>query len=105
MGYEGETAEIKAWHERSRLSDRLPAISVSAMRKMRGAHDRVAKAESAGRNGRPLQCPGKGQGGCSRGYAHAEPVHTYIKALVIAEQQKIEFRKLGEIQRGRKHKS
>jgi site-specific DNA recombinase len=43
------------------------------------------------------RCPAKGQGGCSTVTRIAEPINTYIKALVIAEQQKIEFRKVEEL--------
>lgn len=43
------------------------------------------------------RCPAKGQGGCGKIARIAEPVNTYIKALVIAEQQKIEFRKLEDL--------
>ena len=40
------------------------------------------------------RCPGKGQGGCASVTRVAAPIHEYIKALVIAEQQKIQFRQL-----------
>jgi DNA invertase Pin-like site-specific DNA recombinase len=43
------------------------------------------------------RCPAKGQGGCSGIVRIADPINTYIKALVIAEQQKIEFRKLEDL--------
>jgi DNA invertase Pin-like site-specific DNA recombinase len=43
------------------------------------------------------RCPSKGQGGCGTVTRIAEPVNTYIRALVIAEQQKIEFRKLEDL--------
>jgi DNA invertase Pin-like site-specific DNA recombinase len=43
------------------------------------------------------RCPAKGAGGCSRVMRIAAPVNTYIKALVIAEQQKIQFRKLDDL--------
>lgn len=43
------------------------------------------------------RCPAKGAGGCSKVTRIAEPVNTYIKALVIAEQQKIQFRKLEDL--------
>lgn len=43
------------------------------------------------------RCPGKGQGGCGGVTRIAEPVNQYIKALVIAEQQKIQFRKLADV--------
>jgi DNA invertase Pin-like site-specific DNA recombinase len=43
------------------------------------------------------RCPAKGQGGCSGVTRIAAPVNAYIKALVIAEQQKIQFRKLEDL--------
>jgi len=43
------------------------------------------------------RCPAKGQGGCGTVTRIAEPVNTYIKALVIAEQQKIQFRTLEDL--------
>ena len=43
------------------------------------------------------RCPAKGQGGCSSVTRIAEPVNEYIKALVIAEQQKVQFRKLEDL--------
>jgi site-specific DNA recombinase len=43
------------------------------------------------------RCPSKGGGGCAKIMRRAEPVETYIKALVIAEQQKVEFRKLEDL--------
>lgn len=43
------------------------------------------------------RCPAKGQGGCGTVTRIAAPVNEYIKALVIAEQQKIQFRKLEDI--------
>ena len=43
------------------------------------------------------RCPAKGQGGCAGVTRAAEPVNQYVKALVIAEQQKIQFRKLEEV--------
>jgi site-specific DNA recombinase len=43
------------------------------------------------------RCPARGQGGCGTVTRLAGPVNTYIKALVIAEQQKIEFRKLEDL--------
>ena len=43
------------------------------------------------------RCPAKGQGGCGSVSRLAAPVNEYIKALVIAEQQKIEFRKLEDL--------
>lgn len=43
------------------------------------------------------RCPGKGQGGCGTVTRIAEPVNEYIKALVIAEQQKIQFSKLDDL--------
>lgn len=43
------------------------------------------------------RCPSKGQGGCGGVVRLAGPINTYIKALVIAEQQKIQFRKLEDL--------
>jgi DNA invertase Pin-like site-specific DNA recombinase len=43
------------------------------------------------------RCPTKGQGGCATVTRIADPVNTYIKALVIAEQQTIGFRKLEDL--------
>jgi site-specific DNA recombinase len=43
------------------------------------------------------RCPAKGQGGCSGVARLAEPINTYITALVIAEQQKIQFRELEDL--------
>jgi site-specific DNA recombinase len=43
------------------------------------------------------RCPAKGQGGCSGVTRLAAPVNAFIKALVIAEQQKIQFRKLEDL--------
>ncbi len=45
------------------------------------------------------RCPASGNGGCGGVTRVAEPVNTYIKALVIAEQQKIQFRKLEDLPR------
>ena len=42
-------------------------------------------------------CPAKGFGGCGSVTRLAAPVNEYIKALVIAEQQKIQFRKLEDL--------
>ncbi|MFD2415726.1 recombinase zinc beta ribbon domain-containing protein [Amycolatopsis pigmentata] len=38
------------------------------------------------------RCPGKGQGGCGGIARVAAPIDAYVKALVIAEQQKIQLR-------------
>lgn len=43
------------------------------------------------------RCPASGNGGCGGVARAAEPVNTYIRALVIAEQQKIQFRKLEDL--------
>jgi len=43
------------------------------------------------------RCPAKGNGGCGGVTRVAEPVNKYITALVIAEQQKIQFRKLEDL--------
>jgi site-specific DNA recombinase len=40
------------------------------------------------------RCPGDGAGGCGGITRVAAPVDAYIKALVIAEQQKIQFRQI-----------
>ena len=40
------------------------------------------------------RCPASGNGGCGGVTRAAEPVNKYVTALVIAEQQKIQFRKL-----------
>ena len=56
--------------------------------------------ERNNRKGGPREfyrCPAKGDGGCSGVKRLAEQIHEYIKALVIAEQQKIEFRKLEDL--------
>ncbi|MFI6500223.1 recombinase family protein [Nonomuraea typhae] len=42
-------------------------------------------------------CPAKGQGGCGGVTVLAAPVDAYIKALVVAEHQKIQFTKVKEI--------
>ena len=42
-------------------------------------------------------CPAKGFGGCGSVTRLAAPVNEYIKALVIADQQKIQFRKLEDL--------
>lgn len=43
------------------------------------------------------RCPSKGQGGCGTLTRIAEPVNAYVRALVIAEQQKIQFRRLEDL--------
>ncbi len=43
------------------------------------------------------RCPSKGEGGCGGVSRSAGPVNAYIKALVIAEQQTIQFRKIEEL--------
>ncbi|WP_410614036.1 recombinase family protein [Amycolatopsis sp. lyj-109] len=43
------------------------------------------------------RCPSKGQGGCASISRDAAPVDAYIRALVIAEQQKIQSRKLEKL--------
>ena len=43
------------------------------------------------------RCPSKGAGGCGGVTRAAKPVDTYIKALVIAEQQKGQFRKIEDL--------
>ena len=43
------------------------------------------------------RCPTKGAGGCGSITRIAAPINEYIKALVIAEQQTIQFRKLEDL--------
>lgn len=43
------------------------------------------------------RCPSKGQGGCGGIGRDAAPVDAYVRALVIAEQQTIQFRKVEEL--------
>ncbi|WP_113692954.1 recombinase family protein [Amycolatopsis albispora] len=43
------------------------------------------------------RCPSKGQGGCAGVTRNAAPVDAYVRALVIAEQQKIQSRKLEKL--------
>lgn len=43
------------------------------------------------------RCPASGNGGCGGVTRAAEPVNKYVTALVIAEQQKIQFRKLEDL--------
>jgi DNA invertase Pin-like site-specific DNA recombinase len=43
------------------------------------------------------KCPAKGLGGCGSVIRLAAPVNEYVKTLVIAEQQKIQFRKLEDL--------
>jgi site-specific DNA recombinase len=43
------------------------------------------------------RCPGNGSGGCGGTARLAAPVNEYIKALVIREQQKVQFRKLDDL--------
>ncbi|MGH3905487.1 MAG: recombinase family protein [Pseudonocardiaceae bacterium] len=47
--------------------------------------------------GEIYRCPSKGNGGCGGNTRLAAPLHEYIRALVIAEQQKIQFRKLEDL--------
>ncbi|HET9258457.1 MAG TPA: recombinase family protein [Pseudonocardiaceae bacterium] len=61
---------------------------------------RMIGSRRQNRRGEPeefYRCPAKGAGGCSGVTRLAEPVNTYIRALVIAEQQKVQFRKLEEL--------
>ena len=61
---------------------------------------RMIGARRNGKDGKPIEfyrCPAKGQGGCGSLSRLAAPVNEYIKALVIAEQQKIQFRKLEDL--------
>lgn len=43
------------------------------------------------------RCPSKGAGGCGCATRVAGPINDYIKALVIAEHRKIEFRKVEQL--------
>ena len=43
------------------------------------------------------RCPPNGTGGCGGVTRLAAPINEYVKALVIAEQQKIQFRKLEDL--------
>jgi site-specific DNA recombinase len=43
------------------------------------------------------RCPANGAGGCGGVTRVAAPVDAYIKALVIAEQQKVQFRKIEDL--------
>jgi site-specific DNA recombinase len=43
------------------------------------------------------RCPAKGHGGYGSVSRLAAPVNEYVKALMIAEQQKIQFRKLEDL--------
>ncbi|WP_236789383.1 recombinase family protein [Amycolatopsis sp. GM8] len=43
------------------------------------------------------RCPAKGQGGCGSIARVAAPIDAYVKALAIAEQQKIQSRKVEEL--------
>jgi len=42
-------------------------------------------------------CAGKGNGGCGGIRRVAEPINQYIKALVIAEQQKVQFKEIEDL--------
>jgi site-specific DNA recombinase len=55
------------------------------------------RADKRGQMFEFYRCPAKGQGGCGSVSRLAAPVEAYIKALVIAEQQKIQFRKLDDV--------
>ena len=61
--------------------------------RMIGAHRRNRRGELE----EYYRCPEKGAGGCGSVMRLAAPVNEYIKALVIAEQQKIQFRKLEDL--------
>ena len=84
----------------------LPAVPVPAVREMQC---RGCWADAAGIQGRgPVEfyrCPAKGQGGCGSLSRLAAPVNEYIKALVIAEQQKIQFGSWKIFRRGRKRRN
>ena len=80
-----------------RSRDRVPAVPVRAVREMQS---RMHGGRRNDKHGAPVEfyrCPAKGQGGCGSVSRLAAPVEEYIKALVIAEQQKIQFRKLEDV--------
>jgi site-specific DNA recombinase len=63
-------------------------------------HARMVGARRRNRRGELeeyYRCPTKGAGGCGSVARIAAPVNEYIKALVIAEQQKVGFRRLGDV--------
>jgi DNA invertase Pin-like site-specific DNA recombinase len=62
-----------------------------------GAKATGYKRHKNGRVQECYRCKGKGQGGCGGMVKLAEPVEKYIKALVIAEQQKVQFRRLEDL--------
>ena len=102
--YEAVTAK---WKPTSRIPSRLgaigggygnvlPAVAVPAVREMQFA-DAGRAPEYEERASGVLPVPGQGPRGMRQPFAAAAPVNEYIKALVIAEQQKIEFRKLDDL--------
>ncbi len=60
--------------------------------KMTGTTEKNHRGETEAR----YRCPSRGNGGCGGIAKPARPVEGYVKALVIAEQQKIQFRTLQE---------
>ena len=102
--YEAVTAK---WKPTSRIPSRLGAIGrgmgtyylLSPFLRCGKCNSRMLGGRRNTKNG-PVEfyrCPAKGQGGCGSLSRLAAPVNEYIKALVIAEQQKIEFRKLEDL--------
>jgi len=61
--------------------------------RLRSMHERNKREELVGF----YRCPSKGEGGCAGIKRIAAPIEGYIKALVIAEEQKIQFRKLEDL--------
>jgi site-specific DNA recombinase len=61
--------------------------------RMTGARERDREGVMQAR----YRCPARGNGGCGGVTILAAPAEEYIKALVIAEQQKIRFRKAGDL--------
>jgi DNA invertase Pin-like site-specific DNA recombinase len=105
---EEEYAAVTAkWKPTSRIPSRLGAIGrgmgtyylLSPFLRCGKCNSRMLGGRRNTKNG-PVEfyrCPAKGQGGCGSLSRLAAPVNEYIKALVIAEQQKIEFRKLEDL--------
>jgi site-specific DNA recombinase len=61
--------------------------------RMIGSHRKTRKGEPQ----EFYRCPSNGSGGCGGVTRLAAPINEYVKALVIAEQKRIEFRKLEEL--------
>jgi hypothetical protein len=103
-----EYAAVTAkWKPTSRIPSRLGAIGrgmgtyylLSPFLRCGKCNSRMLGGRRNAKNG-PVEfyrCPAKGQGGCGSLSRLAAPVNEYIKALMIAEQQKIEFRKLEDL--------